>query len=59
VLLLRKKNSISEILFTKKISIKEGKKRRTLFVKLCKDCWEKIVGKDSRDLELIDLISLN
>lgn len=52
------KTKISEILLTREISIKEAERRHDLFVKLYKDCWEKIVGKESRDLEFIDLIAL-
>ncbi|MFX0039757.1 MAG: nucleotidyltransferase domain-containing protein [Promethearchaeota archaeon] len=52
------KKRVSEVLLTKEISIKEAERRRALFIELYKDCWEKVVGKESRDLELIDLISL-
>ncbi|UCC19686.1 MAG: nucleotidyltransferase domain-containing protein [Promethearchaeota archaeon] len=51
------KKRISEIILTKEISIKETKRRHNLFVDLYKDCWEKIVGKESRDLEFIDIMS--
>ncbi|MFX0024446.1 MAG: DUF4037 domain-containing protein [Candidatus Hermodarchaeota archaeon] len=50
---------ISEIVLTKEISIKEAERRHKLFVELYKDCWEKIIGKESRDLEFIDLITLH
>jgi len=53
------KKKISEILLTKEISIKEAERRRGLFVDLYKDCWEKIVGKELRDLEFIDFITLH
>jgi predicted nucleotidyltransferase len=53
------KKKISEILLTKEISIKEAERRHGLFVELYKDCWEKIVGEESRDLEFIDIISLH
>ncbi|MFX0000013.1 MAG: DUF4037 domain-containing protein [Candidatus Hodarchaeota archaeon] len=49
---------ISEIILTKEISIKEVERRHDLFVKLYKDCWEEIVGKELRDLEFIDIIAL-
>ncbi len=53
------KKKISKILLTKEISIKEAERRRGLFIELYKDCWEKIVGKESRDLEFIDFITLH
>ncbi|MFX1419923.1 MAG: nucleotidyltransferase domain-containing protein [Promethearchaeota archaeon] len=49
---------ISEIILTKELSIKEAERRRDLFIKLYKDCWEKIVGKESRNLEFIDFKTL-
>lgn len=49
---------ISNIILTKELSIKEAERRHELFVKLYKDCWEKIVGRESRDLEFIDIITL-
>jgi hypothetical protein len=52
------KERISKILLTSEISIKEAKRRHVLFVRLYKDCWEKIVGRESRDLEFIDIITL-
>ena len=52
------KKRISEIILTKEISIKEAERRHKLFVNLYKDCWEKLVGKESRDLEFIDIITL-
>jgi len=52
------KKRISEIILTKQISVEEVERRRELFIKLYKDCWEKIVGKESRDLEFIDIITL-
>lgn len=52
------KKRISEIILTKEMSVEEVKRRRDLFIKLYKDCWEKIVGKESRNLEFIDIITL-
>ncbi|MFX1386856.1 MAG: DUF4037 domain-containing protein [Promethearchaeota archaeon] len=52
------KERISEILITNEHSIKEAERRHKLFVKLYKDCWEKIVGKELRDLEFIDIVTL-
>ncbi len=52
------KRRISEIILTKEISFKEVERRRDLFVKLYKDCWEKIVGNELRNLEFIDIITL-
>jgi hypothetical protein len=52
------KKRISEIIITKEISIKEAERRHKLFVDLYKDCWEKLVGKESRELEFIDIITL-
>ncbi|MFX1311717.1 MAG: DUF4037 domain-containing protein [Promethearchaeota archaeon] len=52
------KKRISEIILTKDISINEVERRHKLFVNLYKDCWEKIVGKELRDLEFIDIITL-
>ena len=52
------KKRVSDILLTKEISIKEAKRRYELFVKLYKDCWEKLVGRESKDLEFIDIITL-
>ncbi|MFX1380136.1 MAG: DUF4037 domain-containing protein [Promethearchaeota archaeon] len=53
------KRKISEIILTKEISIKEAERKHALFVELYKDCWEKIVGEESRDLEFIDLVTLH
>ena len=52
------KKRISEILIIKELTIEEAQKRRKLFNDLYKDCWEKIIGKELRDLEFIDVISL-
>lgn len=52
------KKRIAEILLTREFSVKEVARRRELFIELYKDCWEKIVGKESRNLELIDIITL-
>jgi hypothetical protein len=53
------KKRISDILLTNELTIEEAKRRREIFIKLYKECWEKIVGKELRDLELIDIITLN
>lgn len=52
------KKRISEILLTKEITIKEAERRHRLFIELYKDCWEKVVGKELRDLEFIDINTL-
>lgn len=52
------KNRISEIILTKEVSVEEVERRRGLFIDLYKDCWEKLVGKESRNLEFIDIITL-
>lgn len=52
------KQRMSEIILTKEISIKEAERRHELFVNLYKDCWEKLVGKELRNLEFIDVITL-
>ncbi|MFX0029021.1 MAG: DUF4037 domain-containing protein [Candidatus Hermodarchaeota archaeon] len=52
------KKRISQIILTKEISIMEAERRHELFVSLYKDCWEKIFGKELRNFELIDIITL-
>jgi hypothetical protein len=52
------KKRIKEILLTKEITIEEAKRRRKLFIDLYKDCWEKVVGSELKDLEFIDIITL-
>jgi hypothetical protein len=49
---------VTEIILTREVTIKEAERRRSLFIKLYKECWEKIVGKDKRNLEFIDLVTL-
>ncbi|MFX1390440.1 MAG: DUF4037 domain-containing protein [Promethearchaeota archaeon] len=49
---------LSDIIITKEISIEEAKRRHILFIELYKECWEKIFGKELRDLEFIDIITL-
>ncbi|MFX1375895.1 MAG: DUF4037 domain-containing protein [Promethearchaeota archaeon] len=52
------KEKISSLILTKEISIKEAERRHRIFVSLYKDCLDKIVGKDFRDFEFIDIITL-
>lgn len=52
------KKRISDILSIKELTIEEAKRRRELFIDIYKECWEKIVGKELRDLEFIDIITL-
>ncbi|MHA1467325.1 MAG: DUF4037 domain-containing protein [Promethearchaeota archaeon] len=49
------KEKISKIILTKEISLNEAKRRLRLFARLCKDCKEKIFGKEFRNTGFITI----
>ncbi len=53
------KKRIEQILLISKISLKEAERRQEILIDLYNECWEKIVGKNLKDLEPIDIATLN
>lgn len=50
------KERISNIIVIKDVTMDEVKRRHNKFVSLYKECWEKIVGTESKDLEFIEIV---
>lgn len=53
------KKRIEQILLISEITLKEAERRHEILIDLYKECWEKIVGKNLKDLEPIDITTLN
>jgi len=52
------KNKISKIILVNEISFQEAERRHKILMDLYNECWEKIFGKDLKDLEPIDITTL-
>lgn len=52
------KERISKLILTKEISFTEAKRRLRTFVRLYKDCWEKVFGRKSRNLGYITITTM-
>jgi len=52
------KDRISKVLLPKDLTLNEVKKRHRVFVRLYKDCKEKIFGKEFRNITFVDILTM-
>ena len=52
------KDRISRVLLTKELTLNEAKKRHRVFVRLYKDCKEKILGREFRNISIVDILTM-
>jgi hypothetical protein len=52
------KDRISRVLLPKELTLNEVKKRHRVFVRLYKDCKEKIFGKEFRNITFVDILTM-
>ena len=52
------KDRISRVLLTKELTLNEAKKRHRVFVRLYKDCKDKIFGREYRNISFVDIVTM-